>query len=150
VCVFLHSEKWQDLSVPNFFSEFRRKHLFITTCIEKHCTHHLPVAMPLAECSKAIFPCKDCCSFNPEYVSIAQLKGCLLDYFDWELINYLCLHIDAWLAHLSGDVKWCDKSTSRKRNKKPYSCFEDYFIICMNFLFRQNNLSVYHLTYQQS
>jgi len=21
-----------------FFSEFRRKHLFITTCVEKHCT----------------------------------------------------------------------------------------------------------------
>jgi len=25
----------------NFFSGFRRKHLFIITCIEKHCTGHL-------------------------------------------------------------------------------------------------------------
>jgi len=31
------SRKRQDESVPKFFSGFRRKHLFITTCIEKHC-----------------------------------------------------------------------------------------------------------------
>jgi len=27
--------------VPIFFSRFRRKHLLITTCIEKHCTRPL-------------------------------------------------------------------------------------------------------------
>jgi len=31
------SRKRQDGSAPNF-SEFRRKYLFITTSIEKHCT----------------------------------------------------------------------------------------------------------------
>jgi len=35
------SRKQQDESAPNFFSRFRRKHLFITTCIEKHCTRPL-------------------------------------------------------------------------------------------------------------
>jgi len=35
------SRKQQDGSAPDFFSGFRRKHLFITTCIEKHCTRHL-------------------------------------------------------------------------------------------------------------
>jgi len=29
--------KRQDEFVPIFFSEFRRKHLFVTTCIEKQC-----------------------------------------------------------------------------------------------------------------
>jgi len=28
-------------SASNFFKGFRRKHLFITTCIEKHCTRPL-------------------------------------------------------------------------------------------------------------
>jgi len=32
---------FQDESAPNFFSGFRRKHLFITTCIEKHYTRSL-------------------------------------------------------------------------------------------------------------
>jgi len=32
------SRKRQDGSVRNFFSWLWRKHLFITTCIEKHCT----------------------------------------------------------------------------------------------------------------
>jgi len=32
------SQKRQDKSAPIFFSGFRRKHLFVTTCIEKHCT----------------------------------------------------------------------------------------------------------------
>jgi len=37
MCVFcVH-----DGSVPRFFSGLRRKHLFITTCIEKHCTRPL-------------------------------------------------------------------------------------------------------------
>jgi len=30
--------KRQDGSAPNFFSGLRRKHLFITICIEKQCT----------------------------------------------------------------------------------------------------------------
>jgi len=33
--------KRQDRSVPIFFSGFRRKHLFITTCIEKQCIRPL-------------------------------------------------------------------------------------------------------------
>jgi len=32
------SRKRQDGSAPIFFSWFRRKHFFITTCIKKHCT----------------------------------------------------------------------------------------------------------------
>jgi len=39
-CVFL-DRKRQDGSAPNFFSGFRRKLLFITTCIERHCTRSL-------------------------------------------------------------------------------------------------------------
>jgi len=35
------SQKRQDESAPNFFSGFRKKHLFITTCIEKQCTRAL-------------------------------------------------------------------------------------------------------------
>jgi len=35
------SRKQQDGSAPIFFSEFMRKHLFITTCFEKHCTRPL-------------------------------------------------------------------------------------------------------------
>jgi len=35
-CVFLENVK-TDLR-QNFFSGFRRKHLLITTCVEKHCT----------------------------------------------------------------------------------------------------------------
>jgi len=37
-CVF--SQKRQNGSVLNFFSEFKfkRKHLFISACIEEHCT----------------------------------------------------------------------------------------------------------------
>jgi len=35
------SQKGQDGSVPKLFSGFRRKYLFITTCIEKHCTGSL-------------------------------------------------------------------------------------------------------------
>jgi len=43
VCVF---RKLQDESAPNFYSGFRRKHLFITTCIEKHCTQPLNRNVP--------------------------------------------------------------------------------------------------------
>jgi len=40
--VFLRfSQKRQDGSVPKFFSGFRRKHLFIITCVEKQCTRPL-------------------------------------------------------------------------------------------------------------
>jgi len=35
------SRKRQDGSAPKFFSGFRRKHLFITTCIKKQCTWSL-------------------------------------------------------------------------------------------------------------
>jgi len=35
------SQNRQDESVPNFFSGFRRKQMFITVCIEKHCTRPL-------------------------------------------------------------------------------------------------------------
>jgi len=35
VCVFLENDK---TDLREFFSGFRRTHLFITTCIEKHCT----------------------------------------------------------------------------------------------------------------
>jgi len=35
------SRKRQDESTPNFFQEFRRKHLFIATSIEKQCTRLL-------------------------------------------------------------------------------------------------------------
>jgi len=35
------SRKSQDRFAPNFFSGLRRKHLFITTCIEKQCTWSL-------------------------------------------------------------------------------------------------------------
>jgi len=39
---FLHfSRKRQEGYVPNFFLGFRRKHLVITTCIEKQCTRPL-------------------------------------------------------------------------------------------------------------
>jgi len=31
------SRKQQDESAPKCFSQCRKKHLFITTCIEKHC-----------------------------------------------------------------------------------------------------------------
>jgi len=34
-CVFLENDK---TNIFQFFSGFKRKHLFITTCIEKHCT----------------------------------------------------------------------------------------------------------------
>jgi len=34
---FRFSRKRQDGSAPSFL-KFKRKHLFITTCIEKHCT----------------------------------------------------------------------------------------------------------------
>jgi len=35
------SRKRQDEFAPKFFSRFRTKHLFITTCIEKQCTRPL-------------------------------------------------------------------------------------------------------------
>jgi len=35
------SQKQQDGFAPKFFSRLRRKHLFITTCIEKQCTQAL-------------------------------------------------------------------------------------------------------------
>jgi len=35
------SQKRHDGSAPNYFSGFKRKHLFITTCIEKQCTRPL-------------------------------------------------------------------------------------------------------------
>jgi len=38
------SRKRQDGSSPNFFSGFRGKHLFITTCSEKQCTRPLKAA----------------------------------------------------------------------------------------------------------
>jgi len=34
-------QKQQDECAPNFFSGFRRKHLFIAIYIEKHCTRSL-------------------------------------------------------------------------------------------------------------
>jgi len=34
-CVFLENDK---TDLRQFFLEFRRKHLFISTCIEKNCT----------------------------------------------------------------------------------------------------------------
>jgi len=37
------SRKRQDGFAPDFFSEFKRKHLFITTCIEKQCTRPLTI-----------------------------------------------------------------------------------------------------------
>jgi len=37
------SRKQQDGFAPNLFSEFKRKHLFITTCIEKQCTRSLNI-----------------------------------------------------------------------------------------------------------
>jgi len=33
--------KQQDVFTPNFFQDLKRKHLFITTFIEKHCTRPL-------------------------------------------------------------------------------------------------------------
>jgi len=38
VNVFLENDK---TDLRQFFSGFRRKYLFITTCIEKHCTRSL-------------------------------------------------------------------------------------------------------------
>jgi len=38
------SRKRQDESAPKFFSGFRRKHLFITTCVEKQCIRPLRIA----------------------------------------------------------------------------------------------------------
>jgi len=37
-CIFFTTTR---RSCTNFFSGFRRKHLSITTCIEKHCTGSL-------------------------------------------------------------------------------------------------------------
>jgi len=37
-CIFLKNDK---MELHQFFSGFRRKHLFIITCIEKHCTRPL-------------------------------------------------------------------------------------------------------------
>jgi len=39
------SRKQQDEFAPNFFSGFRRKHLFIKTCIVKHCSRPLKAAI---------------------------------------------------------------------------------------------------------
>jgi len=39
------SRKRQDGFAPNFFSRFRRKHLLITTCIEKQCTRPLNILL---------------------------------------------------------------------------------------------------------
>jgi len=44
MCVFLvlfENDKTDLLQI--FFSEFRRKHLLITTCIEKHCSRRLRI-----------------------------------------------------------------------------------------------------------
>jgi len=41
VCVFLENDETDLRQI--FFSGFRRKHLFITPCIEKHCTRPLTV-----------------------------------------------------------------------------------------------------------
>jgi len=40
------SRKRQNGFAPNYFSGFEKKHLFITTCIEKRCTRSLSYADP--------------------------------------------------------------------------------------------------------
>jgi len=44
VCVFSVFLENDKTDLRQFFSGFRRKHLFITTCIEKHCTRPLRVS----------------------------------------------------------------------------------------------------------
>jgi len=44
--IFLKTTKLMDLR-KHFFSGFRRKHLFITTCIEKHCIRPLKVRIAI-------------------------------------------------------------------------------------------------------
>jgi len=64
------SRKRQDGFAPNFFLGFRRKHLFITTCIEKHCTRPFRI-------SKILFVI--CC-----------FSSLLMVNFE-ELFAYLCI-----------------------------------------------------------
>jgi len=47
------SQKRQDGSAPKFFSGFRRKHLFTTTCIEKQCTWPLRTRESIDQLSEA-------------------------------------------------------------------------------------------------
>jgi len=52
------SRKRQDESALNFFSRFRRKNLFITTCIEKYCTRPLRVIRAATTQSRQNNGCK--------------------------------------------------------------------------------------------
>jgi len=46
---FLRFLKNDKSDLRKYFSGFRRKHLFITTCIEKHCTDFCVVRQTLVE-----------------------------------------------------------------------------------------------------